>query len=149
MTNFIFYVRLRVFVESAFIGVVSSAVGLLAFLHGVFPASVPLDDAHNDEHKKQEGDSQHHADEPPCGRDVLPGLNDRAFSAGSVDFLHVALHVVRAVYGDDGELVQLAWFQSLDHHVVFVQLRGRLQPRGFALLAVLDEEVRAGALKVW
>jgi hypothetical protein len=62
-------------VESLF-GVVRSAVSNFSLVHSILSASVPLDDAHDDEDEQEKGNGQHHSYEPAsCGHSVF-GLDN-------------------------------------------------------------------------
>lgn len=57
--------------ESAFVGVVLTAVGHLAVLNVVLSASVALDDANDAEEENEEGKGEDHADEPASSGDSI------------------------------------------------------------------------------
>lgn len=98
--------------EATFVRVIMPSVSLLPLVHSIFTASVPLDDADDDEQDEKESDCKHHADEPASGGDILLMHNNDAIRIVSTDLLDIAGHVVASVDGDHHEFVNLSAFQT-------------------------------------
>lgn len=60
--------------ETAFVGIVLTAIGQLTIVNVVLAATVSLDDANDHKEKDEEGKSEDHADEPARSCDAVISL---------------------------------------------------------------------------
>jgi hypothetical protein len=65
------YLRLRVFMEAALVGIVLSTVGEFSVVNVILATAVALDDANDDQEKDKEGKSEEHSNEPSCRCDAV------------------------------------------------------------------------------
>jgi len=137
-----YLLRLRVLVEAALIRIITPAIRQLTIMDIIFATTIASNDAQYDKQNDDDGQGQHHANEPSSIRQTLVAHHYRSLGAIRINFAGHTVRLIVSIDGYDTDLVNRIRFKTGQLLIVLGRLLLHFQKFGFTLNPVIDNDNR-------